>query len=189
MLATRSRCQAHPNPGRIADGPPLSPPRRPELRLRLAPPRAHGQGRSELRTCQLKNQAGEATQTGRKVVSGNPGGRPRAIVEVQELARRETAASIAALVRIRDAEDTPPAAVVAAATALIARQVGCPVALPQLNCSHVPKCCLIRIAPQRGCIDGSGYGANQHGDTRRVGGCTGRSLRIEQPKASRPYPG
>ena len=59
--------------------------------------------------------------------SGNPGGRPKAIVEVQELARRETAASIAALVRIRDAEDTPPAAVVAAATALLDRGWGKPV--------------------------------------------------------------
>jgi hypothetical protein len=61
-----------------------------------------------------------------KGVSGNPGGRPRAIVEVVELARRETAASIAALVRVRDAEDTPPAAVVAAATALLDRAWGRP---------------------------------------------------------------
>jgi hypothetical protein len=65
--------------------------------------------------------------------SGNPGGRPKAIVEVQELARRETAASIAALVRIRDAEDTPPAAVVAAATALLDRAWGKPVATHELH--------------------------------------------------------
>ncbi len=59
--------------------------------------------------------------------SGNPGGRPKAIVEVAELARLETTASIAALVRVRDAEDTPPAAVVAAATALLDRAWGRPV--------------------------------------------------------------
>jgi hypothetical protein len=58
--------------------------------------------------------------------SGNPGGRPKAIVEVAELARLETAASIRALVRVRDAEDTPPAAVVAAATALLDRAWGRP---------------------------------------------------------------
>jgi hypothetical protein len=41
-------------------------------------------------------------------------------------------------------------------------------ALPHLNCSHAPECCLIRIAPQRCsrcCIGGGGYGAHQHGDT------------------------
>ena len=42
-----------------------------------------------------------------KGVSGNPGGRPRAIVEVQELARLETAASIRALVRVRDFAEHP----------------------------------------------------------------------------------
>jgi hypothetical protein len=61
-----------------------------------------------------------------KGVSGNPGGRPRAIVEVQELAQAETAASIAALVRVRDCADTPPVAVVAAATALLDRGWGRP---------------------------------------------------------------
>jgi hypothetical protein len=65
--------------------------------------------------------------------SGNPGGRPRAIVEVQELARRETVASIAALVRIRDAEDAPPAAVVAAATALLDRGWGKPMQSHELR--------------------------------------------------------
>ena len=40
--------------------------------------------------------------------------------------------------------------------------------LPHLKCSHVPECCLIRIAPQRCsrcCIGASGYGAHQYGDT------------------------
>jgi hypothetical protein len=58
--------------------------------------------------------------------SGNPGGRPKAIVEVQELARAQTAASIRALVRVRDAKDAPPAAVVAAATVLLDRGWGRP---------------------------------------------------------------
>jgi hypothetical protein len=50
-------------------------------------------------------------------------------VEVQELARRQTAASIAALVRIRDDASTPPAAVVAAATALLDRAWGLQLAI------------------------------------------------------------
>jgi len=84
--------------------------------------------------------------------SGNPGGRPRAIVEVQELARRETAASIAALVRIRDAEDTPPAAVVAAATALLDRAWGRPVQSHELHhhleARHLTDAELIAIAAE-----------------------------------------
>jgi hypothetical protein len=68
-----------------------------------------------------------------KGVSGNPGGRPRAIVEVQELARLETAASIRALVRVRDSADAPAAAVVAAATALLDRAWGKPVATHELR--------------------------------------------------------
>jgi hypothetical protein len=59
--------------------------------------------------------------------SGNPGGRPRAVVEVAELARLETTASIRALVRVRDSKASPPAAVVAAATALLDRAWGRPV--------------------------------------------------------------
>ena len=68
-----------------------------------------------------------------KGVSGNPGGRPKAIVEVQELARLETAASIRALVRIRDSADAPAAAVVAAATALLDRGWGKPMQSHELH--------------------------------------------------------
>ena len=50
-----------------------------------------------------------------------------------ELARLETAASIRALVRIRDAEDSPPAAVVAAANALLDRAWGRPVQSHELH--------------------------------------------------------
>src|SRR5262245_53675806 len=58
--------------------------------------------------------------------SGNPGGRPAALAEVQQLARAETAANVRALVRIRDAEDSPPAAVVAAVSVLFDRAFGKP---------------------------------------------------------------
>jgi hypothetical protein len=68
-----------------------------------------------------------------KGVSGNPGGRPKAIVEVQELARLETAASIRALVRVRDSADTPAAAVVAAATVLLDRGWGKPMQSHELH--------------------------------------------------------
>src|SRR5882672_21451 len=56
--------------------------------------------------------------------SGNPGGRPKAIMEVIELARQETLASIGALIRVRDGVETPPAAVVAASCALLDRGWG-----------------------------------------------------------------
>jgi hypothetical protein len=58
--------------------------------------------------------------------SGNPGGRPKAIVEVVELARKETEASIRALAEIRSDPGAPPAARVAAATALLDRAWGKP---------------------------------------------------------------
>ena len=58
---------------------------------------------------------------------------PKAIVEVQELARLETAASIRALVRIRDSADAPAAAVVAAATALLDRGWGKPMQSHELH--------------------------------------------------------
>src|SRR5690349_1862651 len=58
--------------------------------------------------------------------SGNPGGRPAGLAEVQQLARAETAANVQALVRIRDAVDSPPAAVIAAVTALLDRAWGRP---------------------------------------------------------------
>ena len=56
----------------------------------------------------------------------NPGGRPKAVVEVQKLAQEQTVDSIKALVRVRDDENAPLAAVVAAATALLDRGWGKP---------------------------------------------------------------
>lgn len=61
-----------------------------------------------------------------KGVSGNPGGRPKAMREVTELARQEGPASIKALALIRDMAKAPPAARVAASTALLDRGFGKP---------------------------------------------------------------
>lgn len=58
--------------------------------------------------------------------SGNPGGRPKALMEVVELARKETAASLKALAEIRSDLAAPPAARVAAAQALLDRAWGKP---------------------------------------------------------------
>ena len=58
--------------------------------------------------------------------SGNPGGRPKILANVQELARAETEANIKTLVQVRDAEDTPAAARIAAANVLLDRGWGKP---------------------------------------------------------------
>jgi hypothetical protein len=62
----------------------------------------------------------------KKGTSGNPGGKPKAIVEVQTLAREHSREAIEGLVRILRDEKTPPAAVVAAANALLDRAWGRP---------------------------------------------------------------
>ncbi len=59
--------------------------------------------------------------------SGNPGGRPKALVEVQEAARSHTPMALATLARIADDKTAPPAAQVAAANALLDRGWGKPV--------------------------------------------------------------
>jgi len=48
------------------------------------------------------------------------------LAEVQQLARAETAANIQALIRIRDAPDSPPTAVVAAVSVMFDRAYGKP---------------------------------------------------------------
>jgi len=58
--------------------------------------------------------------------SGNPGGRPREVGDVRALARRHTGTALAALVRVLESPDSPSAAVVAAATALLDRGYGRP---------------------------------------------------------------
>src|ERR1700739_4884127 len=49
--------------------------------------------------------------------------------------------------------------------------------LPHLTCSPPA------------CIGGGGDGADQHGDTRRVGGCVGGTVCYEQPQGARAHPG
>lgn len=58
--------------------------------------------------------------------SGNPGGRPKALLDVIRLARQETEASLKTLAKIRDSEDAPAPARVAASTALLDRGWGKP---------------------------------------------------------------
>ena len=58
--------------------------------------------------------------------SGNPGGRPKGLKEVVELARQHTPAAIEALARVMNSAKSPPAAVVAASVALLDRGWGKP---------------------------------------------------------------
>ncbi|MCP4375767.1 MAG: hypothetical protein GY794_06280 [bacterium] len=61
-----------------------------------------------------------------KGVSGNPGGRPKVLGDVQELAREQSPQAINTLAKIMNNEKTPPAARVAAANALLDRGYGKP---------------------------------------------------------------
>ena len=58
--------------------------------------------------------------------SGNPGGRPRVIADLQVLARTHTAEAIDVLVAVMKSPKTSPAARVAASTALLDRGYGRP---------------------------------------------------------------
>jgi hypothetical protein len=61
-----------------------------------------------------------------KGVSGNPGGRPKVLGDVQDLARERSPAAINALAAIMDDSRAPPAARVAAANSLLDRGYGKP---------------------------------------------------------------
>jgi hypothetical protein len=58
--------------------------------------------------------------------SPNPGGRPREVADVRDLAKSYTAEAIETLAKIMRAEDSPPAAKTAAACALLDRAYGRP---------------------------------------------------------------
>jgi len=58
--------------------------------------------------------------------SGNPGGRPKVVAEVKELAREHTAEAIQTLVSIMNNPKSAPAARVSAANALLDRGYGKP---------------------------------------------------------------
>ena len=59
--------------------------------------------------------------------SGNPGGRPKIISEIQEMARKHTAEAIETLVAVMRDASASPAARVSAASAVIDRAAGKPV--------------------------------------------------------------
>ena len=61
-----------------------------------------------------------------KGTSGNPGGRPRVLADVQELARERSPEAINILATVMRDEKAPPAARVAAANALLDRGYGKP---------------------------------------------------------------
>jgi len=58
--------------------------------------------------------------------SGNPGGRPRALAEVQELARQYSLRAIEVLVEVAENHNAPPAARIAACNAILDRGWGKP---------------------------------------------------------------
>jgi hypothetical protein len=62
----------------------------------------------------------------KKGQSGNPGGRPKVVAEVQELARQNTTAAVETLVSIMTDAKAAPAARVSAANALLDRGYGKP---------------------------------------------------------------
>jgi hypothetical protein len=64
-----------------------------------------------------------------KGVSGNPGGRPKVLGDVQELARQQSPQAINTLAEIMGDDEAPPAARVAAANALLDRGYGKPTQL------------------------------------------------------------
>jgi len=57
---------------------------------------------------------------------GNPGGRPKVVAEVQELARQHTTAAVETSVSIMTDPKAPPAARISAANALLDRGYGKP---------------------------------------------------------------
>jgi hypothetical protein len=71
----------------------------------------------------IPKDAGISTRF-KKGVSGNPGGRPRAIVEIETLARSHSVEAIENIVRIMRDEKTPAAAVIAAAQTILDRAWG-----------------------------------------------------------------
>ena len=70
--------------------------------------------------------------------SGNPSGRPKAVVAVQELAKEHTLDAIKALADVCRDEKAPPSARVAASTALLDRAWGRPSQAVEIGGSGVP---------------------------------------------------
>jgi Family of unknown function (DUF5681) len=72
----------------------------------------------------------------KKGQSGNPGGRPKILADVRELARAHTASAMNALVQIVEDANAPPAARVTAANSLLDRAYGKPEAKIDANISR-----------------------------------------------------
>ena len=68
--------------------------------------------------------------------SGNPGGRPKILADVRELARAHAASAMNALVQIVEDKNAPAAARVAAANSLLDRGYGKPEAKIDANISR-----------------------------------------------------
>jgi hypothetical protein len=82
-----------------------------------------------VRTQMRSDQRGNSMTIGKpfkKGQSGNPGGRPKAIAEIRELAREHTGEAVATLVSIMTNPKAAPAARVSAANALLDRGYGKP---------------------------------------------------------------
>jgi hypothetical protein len=99
----------------------------------------------------------------KKGQSGNPGGRPKAIAEVKELARAHTAEAIQTLVSIMTNPKSAPAARVSAANALLDRGYGKP---PSTSLVRVGLCtslaCQSLAKLLRSGLRASGIGPRQH---------------------------
>lgn len=71
--------------------------------------------------------------------SGNPGGRPKTIGYVRELASQQTESAIKTLAEICGREDLPPAARVAAANSLLDRAYGRPESTANINVNRTAR--------------------------------------------------
>jgi hypothetical protein len=74
----------------------------------------------------------------KKGISGNPGGRPKVLGDVQELARRHTAEAITTLVGIMRDKAAPPAARAMASNAILDRGYGRPAQTVNANITQKP---------------------------------------------------
>jgi hypothetical protein len=103
----------------------------------------------------------------KKGQSGNPGGRPKALVEVKKLAQAHTEDAISALSEIVKNRDAPPAARVAASQVLLDRGWGKPTQTIDANVNFMDK---MSVDEQRSLLaaltaiavdsDGDGEGAD-----------------------------
>jgi hypothetical protein len=90
-----------------------------------------------------------------KGISGNPGGRPKELAEVQAAARSHTVAAITTLSEICADESAPPAARVAAANALLDRGWGRPLQAIDASVTVTTLADLVAASMLAGTIDGA----------------------------------